>query len=427
VAAYFASFENIPSYTVKNSKKGTIGQIIGSGIILQPSGDLKNVLICVDIDYPSNNADYNTYDFANVDATYSYVIPLEVNAYVNEVQQLCTMANPVKGSTTFIPVKRVKDWANVKQTFFTSSTLGYLYALGVLYIIVAAFAFVLIVGVFIFTVTGAIKSFQITTIVTFSIFVFTLLRAIYFFVVPTGLLSHNGSVAEYVLIVLPTFPYFTAFSCIPLAWALLTDGSLRKTGNNRRMLSLVSVVNAVLYILFIIIVVIFNSTKKIVSIQCLGNNDESTKLTNGQNGVSIAYSVIVSALSLTIAIAFVFFGQKIVQLAKHDQIIVRTYRMVLVCSIAFMINCLFILIITGAKLYNVHFSFAGLLVSEIVPSVFMLTSFGSLDILRKIIFRDKNSIKSSSGTSSTGGDSSSNNNSSAQSSAVSVSSRSESS
>ena len=26
------------------------------------------------------------------------------------------------------------------------------------------------------------------------------------------------SIAEYILIVLPTFPYFTAFSCVPLVW-----------------------------------------------------------------------------------------------------------------------------------------------------------------------------------------------------------------
>jgi len=102
--------------------------------------------------------------------------------------------------------------------------------------------------------------------------------------------------------------------------------------------------------------------------------------------------------------------------------------MVLVCSFAFMINCLFILIITGAKLYNVHFSFAGLLVSEIVPSVFMLTSFGSFDSLKNIIFGDKKSIKSTSsvsaGTSSTSSVGSSNT-SSTSGSVMSVVSKSE--
>jgi len=198
--------------------------------------------------------------------------------------------------------------------------------------------------------------------------------------------------------VLPTFPYFTAFSCVPLVWAVLTEGALRKTGQLQQIYKAVGVVNVILYIVFIIIVVVFNETKEITSVKCF-SQEETTQLTNGQIAISIAYSVIISAISLIIAGAFIIFGRRVAVIAQSSNIASKTYRIAVVCALGFMLNCLFILIITGARLNNIGFSFAGLIVSEIIPSISMLFSFGAINTLKQIILGK--SSHTTSGTAST--------------------------
>jgi len=328
---------------------------------------------------------------------YSYVTPLALSVYINEVNQLCSVINPAKGSTTYLPIKRIQNWDSVKQTFFDKSSLRLLYTLGSFYGIIASFSFIQLVAVGIFVVVGRIKHYSLSTLVTSAIFVFTLIRAVYFFLVPTGELSSNGSVAEYILIVFPTFPYFTAFSCVPLVWAVLTLTAVKKSGNIQRIFKAVSAVNIVLYIVFIIIVVVFNQTKKILTNQCVGEW-ESTQLTGGQKAISIVYSVIISFISLVIAISFIVFGRRFTAKSQMQVVIIKTYRTAAICALGFMLNCLFILIVTGARLNNIAFSFAGLLISEIIPSVFILANFGVFSILRRIIFFDSETNTASKST-----------------------------
>jgi len=146
---------------------------------------------------------------------YSYVTPLALSVYINEVNQLCSVINPAKGSTTYLPIKRIQNWDSVKQTFFDKSSLRLLYTLGSFYGIIASFSFIQLVAVGIFVVVGRIKHYSLSTLVTSAIFVFTLIRAVYFFLVPTGELSSNGSVAEYILIVFPTFLILLLFLVYP--------------------------------------------------------------------------------------------------------------------------------------------------------------------------------------------------------------------
>jgi len=166
---------------------------------------------------------------------------------------------------------------------------------------------------------------------------------------------------------------------------VLTLTAVKKSGNIQRIFKAVSAVNIVLYIVFIIIVVVFNQTKKILTNQCVGEW-ESTQLTGGQKAISIVYSVIISFISLVIAISFIVFGRRFTAKSQMQAVIIKTYRTAAVCALGFMLNCLFILIVTGARLNNIAFSFAGLLISEIIPSMFILTYFGVFSMLKRIIF-----------------------------------------
>jgi len=316
--------------------------------------------------------------------------------------QLCATISLKTGSTQFIPIKRLDDWQNVEAEYFTPTSRGLLITLGVLYVVLSAFAFFLLLGVTVFTLKGRIKKFLFTNVITFSIFAFTLIRCVYFFLVPSGDLSVNGSVAEYILIIFPTFPYFTAFSCVPLVWAIVSTGPAKTGGANDRIFKAVGVLNAILYILFIVIVVVFSETKQIDSNVCLGATTQATSLSTPQVAISLVYSIVISTISLLIAIAFIAFGRRVAVISQSDAITVKTYRMVIVCAIGFILNCIFILIITGARLNNIGFSFAGLIISEIIPSVFMLFNFGSFQLVRDLIFgKSSASTSSSMRTSST--------------------------
>jgi len=121
-------------------------------------------------------------------------------------------------------------------------------------------------------------------------------------------------------------PHFTAFSCIPLVWALLSDGPVRKTGNLQRIFFTIGVVNVILYVFFAVIVIVFNQTKSIVITKC-GGISETTKLTNAQIAISIVYSVIISAISLTIAFGFIIYGRKFIIFGRQ---IFKCHKVVLI-------------------------------------------------------------------------------------------------
>jgi hypothetical protein len=50
-------------------------------------------------------------------------------------------------------------------------------------------------------------------------------RAIHFFLLPTGYSTHLG---DYILVVLPTFFYFTAFTQIVNAWVVISSVDITK-------------------------------------------------------------------------------------------------------------------------------------------------------------------------------------------------------
>jgi len=47
---------------------------------------------------------------------------------------------------------------------------------------------------------------------------------------------------------------------------------------------------------------------------------------------------------LIIAVAFIFFGRRIAVLSQSDVVAKKTYRIVVICTFGFMLNCLFICI-----------------------------------------------------------------------------------
>lgn len=66
LAAYFASFQTVDLYAVKNPSGGTIGQVLGDGIVMDSEGNAANAEICVGLSLTATNNAYNVYDFASM-------------------------------------------------------------------------------------------------------------------------------------------------------------------------------------------------------------------------------------------------------------------------------------------------------------------------------------------------------------------------
>jgi hypothetical protein len=59
--------------------------------------------------------------------------------------------------------------------------------------------------------------------------------------------------------------------------------------------------------------------------------------------------------------------------------------MSLIGSVAFFLHCVFILIVTGAKLSNSPFSLIFLFFSEIIPTALMITIFNNVSIIMSTV------------------------------------------
>lgn len=69
------------------------------------------------------------------------------------------------------------------------------------------------------------------------------------------------------------------------------------------------------------IVVVFTETKEILSSDCLGTHTETATISGPQVAISIVYSVVISVVSLSIAVAFLFFGRRVAVIAQTDEIV----------------------------------------------------------------------------------------------------------
>ena len=117
--------------------------------------------------------------------------------------------------------------------------------------------------------------------------------------------------------------------------------------------------------------------------------------------VSIVYSTVIGALSVAIAVVFLIFGprmykqlrqgsqhEKSRKVKKHLSVTIVTSHATLtlkilfittVSSVAFILHCIFILTLAGLSSPNIIFTFVGLIITELLPSSFLLLLFWKLD------------------------------------------------
>jgi len=171
-----------------------------------------------------------------------------------------------------------------------------------------------------------------------------------------------------------------------IVWGILSAKKINKDANTT-INKVATVINVLLYLFFIAIVLIFNFTSKYAVEVCLGAIVQNSTPSGPQRSVSIAYAVIISAVSCLMAIFSVFYGMKLINLSKNAAVkgnarakLNSIFIHAGISGFGFLLNCIFILVATGAS-PGIVFTFVGLIVSEIIPAMYMLIAFGPFGIL----------------------------------------------
>jgi hypothetical protein len=140
------------------------------------------------------------------------------------------------------------------------------------------------------------------------------------------------------------------------------------------------VINVILYLLFFIIILAFNFESTGKPITC-GNKYLSTPDTSVKKITTIFYAALIAFFSFALCFGLGFFGFKFViqQWKRQKQLgvaspqgsSVKVFTIAVIGGIAFLLHSLFILIQTALYQPNIIFNFIAIIVTEIVPSVYM--------------------------------------------------------
>jgi len=217
----------------------------------------------------------------------------------------------------------------------------------------------------------------------FAILIFNLVRGAYFVILSQGI---TGAVVEYTLVVLPTFFYFTAFTLIIGYWAVTCVRQLQILMNpqlfHRYVKIVIGGINVGLYSIFILFILLYNFlVANTQSSQCGARVAADLSTVNqNQKYISYAYAILLPVLSFVAAVGFMYYGTKLtLKLAKSRKSKNVGKRQVtliaVIFALSFILHCIFILIVVGLNTANVYFSFVGLVITEALPSVFVLSLY----------------------------------------------------
>ncbi|GAM21260.1 hypothetical protein SAMD00019534_044350 [Acytostelium subglobosum LB1] len=396
LSSNFVSYPKPEAYGIPNDHGAIIGIVLGDGIKVQSLG-VNSYMVCLSMAGSSFSDKFPTLDFAHVRedaANKSMLVPMEVPTIIStDNNLLCASLNQPATDTTYFPIARVSHgWATQAKKPFDKTTTNMLYTLGAVFVFCAGWGMLQLM----FVVHRRIfrtELFELVHGLILSCVIFTAIRAAYFFILPSGML-YDSTIADYILVVLPTFIYFTSFTIIVVLWYVVVNMKFN-VSLTTKFNSLIVATNAVLYLIFIIIVLVFNYTKSNLVNMCGARLFMDVTTTTPQRIVSILYAAIQAVISLLLGAAFIYLGSSIVRAIRQAQDTMEQQKKVFIvtasCSVGFILHCIFVLILVAADPANIYFSFVGLIITEIVPVLTILFSYNQLSKYRNGIQRSRSS------------------------------------
>ncbi|KAN0007011.1 hypothetical protein ACTFIU_005205 [Dictyostelium citrinum] len=400
LASSFVSYNKPDNYGVINSNGAIIGTLLMDGIMIKSEQNIELMVVCFDITNIAYSDKYPSFDFAtnyNSTSAMGSLYPMTIETYLvqdSDSTYMCSNLSNVESETVIFMINIMGgDWMDQSKELFDSTTKSLLYFLAVLFLLVGCFGcyqIILIIFIGYRSKNGGSgeNQIQITHILTGLVTLFIMLRSIYFFVMPGGYLS-SKPVADYILVVLPTFIYFSAFIVMIVIWYIIVFMVLKNYSmagsRTKRLYTIVFGVNVVLYILFIIVVLVFQYTHFTPNNYCGARVVVQMKNSKPQIIVSILYAAIQAFLSLVLGSSFAYLGSSLYLTLKKanfsslnsrsSQKSIRIFILTVVCSIGFLLHCAFILALVISKISSMAFTFVGLLLTEILPAGSILYCF----------------------------------------------------
>eukprot|EP00026_Physarum_polycephalum_P002471 Phypoly_transcript_02478.p1 GENE.Phypoly_transcript_02478~~Phypoly_transcript_02478.p1 ORF type:complete len:754 (+),score=101.93 Phypoly_transcript_02478:402-2663(+) len=373
LASSFAKLDTLPqAFAITNENKAVVGTLLGDGVEISVDKNITNALLCLAITELSTNKKYTQYDFAYSDDQHSALHPYGLTtAYIDNLGNqtaVCALVNlTTPGKNSFLPIVHQDHWQNKKFTLYDRSTTGLIYTLAVLFTITAAMTLSTL-GLLI--VQNPQRYLSVVNLLLFMVFLFTVIRAISLFLMPAGI---SSAVLNYVLVILPTFFYFTAFTLAVIIWAVLSSNVLLKPLEQIKRVG--CIVNLFLYLFFIVVVLVFHYTGKKTDNTC-GFLAAPSTYSSAQKAISILYAVVIAAISLVIGILFLVYGYRVNAILTGGSVkggtgSRRMFMFALVYSISFILHCIFTIILSALNEPQVVFSFLGLIITEVVPSFYL--------------------------------------------------------
>ncbi|KAN0050486.1 hypothetical protein ACTA71_003610 [Dictyostelium dimigraforme] len=416
----FVSYQVPEKYGVLNDKKAVVGILVGDGILIKAQFSTINKFTVCSIIPESQRATskFPVYDFAiintqdnvsNSDGSGNNDFDGELKILGAEVfdkttsdgvLMICSNFSDFNPnlSPTYFPIIRVSgNWNDVSKQVFDKTTRGLLFTLATIYLLVGFWA-IFQLGVIVVNQINLPKvNFQLVNGLTLIVTIFILMRSLYFFILPNGHLAGNPT-GDYVLVILPTFIYFTAFTVIIVLWYVIVFLVLKKNRSaeslSRRVSKLVLYVNIVIYLLFIACCLVFTKTQSNPTNDCGSRIIIPAKGSIPQKAISITYAVIQAIISVLLGAAFVYLGSSLffvmhktrkalggssINSSHHNRIFLLT----LICSIGFILHCVFILVLVSGH-SSIAFSFVGLIITEIIPTLTILYCYDPFKKIEKL-------------------------------------------
>ncbi|KAN0022166.1 hypothetical protein ACTFIU_004335 [Dictyostelium citrinum] len=415
----FVSYPKPDNFGLFNNKSAIVGTIIGDGLTIESKSIDGGIILCFLYTSNPDEKKYPLLDFGCQDQDTGILHPMGLDVFIKTQQNLdflCSNITHLASKQNYFPINRIgDDWRNVEKKFFDQRTLGLLYTLAAIYLVVLVYGFYQLIIIAIIRFKKIIHRFELVHLLLLMIFVFLLVRTIYFFLLPGGKLS-NSAVADYILVVLPTFFYFSCFTVIIVLWYVIVVLVLKNNSASNfsnRLFSIVGLVNFIIYLLLIAIILVFQYTKDLPHEFCGSRIIFHVSTSKSQKTVSILYAVIQAVISLVLGVAFIYLGGSLyramrtasqgakkggLDIKKAHSRELKIFLLTTICSTGFLLHCLFIIILVALNEPSIVFSFIGLIITEIIPSITILYCYDQRTSLSLDITLSTKSSKSSSST-----------------------------
>jgi len=384
------SHTSIPQFPVYNQKDAIVGKLLASddisGITLTPlaAKEVGHFELCIQLEsaqkrenIDKDSQDYPTMDFGAPNEKGDKIVPLHLDVYEVKIVQnsvfdgkyLCAVISNLTQESSFFAIQRKSSYEDVEQATMSPTALALCYTLAAMFLLAALIStgeIVFYVYYYFFKNLPLILEHFLVAFV----WLFVAVRAIYFLNIANGFESQVG---DYVLVALPTFFYFTAFSIIVVLWAVVA--SKRFTNDVQSFKNVINKlligVNIVLYAIFVALVLAFQFAKSVEESPCSGRQESTDNSAELKRRISIAYGMIIAIISLIIGVLFVVFGIRIRTFISVSQSHEKIFIVTAICSGCFILHSIFIVVVSFLTTPNLYFSFFGLIITEWFPAIFI--------------------------------------------------------